>query len=124
MDTPWSNGLLAKIASRPFGKDQSVVAIHLILAGVGDDGSLCPGLLLFRQYRQKVHESGPGGSPSPSVGDYLTGCTTCTNAQRTPTGCTAFTKRQKRSSSTAGTRSGTLKREYCRNPTWDAPKVS
>ena len=41
-------------------KDQSVRATHLILAGVGDDGSLCPGLLLFRQYRQKVHESARG----------------------------------------------------------------
>ena len=49
-----------KIASRPFGSDQSVRAIHLILAGVGDDGSLCPGLLLFRHYRQKVHESARG----------------------------------------------------------------
>ena len=37
----------------------------------------------------------PGGSPCPSVGDYLTGCTTCTNAQGIPTGCTACTKRQK-----------------------------
>ena len=36
-----------------------------------------------------------GGSPCPSVGDYLTGCTTCTNTQGTPTGCTACTKRQK-----------------------------
>ena len=48
------------IASRPFGSDQSVRATHLILAGVGDDRSLCPGLLLFRQYRQKVHESAQG----------------------------------------------------------------
>ena len=36
-------------ASRPFGLDQSVRATHLILAG--------PGTLLFRQYRQKVHDS-------------------------------------------------------------------
>ena len=40
--------LLNKIASRSFGSDQSVRATHLILAGVGDDGSLCPGLVLFR----------------------------------------------------------------------------
>ena len=33
-------GLLAQI--------KSVRVTHLILAGVGDDGSLCPGLLLFR----------------------------------------------------------------------------
>ena len=30
----------------------------------------------------------------------------------------------KSSASSAGTRPGTLKREYCRNPTWEAPKVS
>ena len=52
-------------SARPYGLDQSVRATHLILAGVGDDGSLCPGLLLFRQYRQKVHESARGNPLVP-----------------------------------------------------------
>ena len=70
---------------------------HLILAGLGDDGSFCLGLLLFANLGKKFR-IGPGGSPCPSVGDYLTECTACTNAKQ--------------------------KQEYCRNPTWDAPKVS
>ena len=86
----WS---IVKIASRP----KCVCVTHLILTGLGDDGSLCPGLLLFANLGKKFRIS-PGGSPCPSVGDYLTGCTACTNAKK--------------------------KREYCRNPSWDAPKVS
>ena len=79
-------------ASRPFGLDQSVRVTHLILAGLGDDGFLCPGLQLFVNLGKKFR-IGPGGSPCPSVGDYLKGCTACTNAKK--------------------------KREYCRNLTCD-----
>ena len=79
-------------ASWPFGLDQSVRVTHLILAGLGDDGSLCPGLLLFANLGKKFR-IGLGGSPCPSVGDYLTGCTAGTNAKK--------------------------KQEYCRNSTCD-----
>ena len=50
-----------------------------------------------------------GGSPCPSEGGALTGCTACTNAKGTLTGCTACMGHQ-RSGSTAGTRPGTLPR--------------
>ena len=58
---------------------------------------LMSGPTAFCQSRQKFRV-GRGGSPCPSVGDYLPGCTACTNSKK--------------------------KREYFRNPTWDAPKVS
>ena len=96
-----------RLFSWPFDSDESVRITHLNLAGVGDDGFLCLGLLLFRQ----KFRSSPGESPCPLVGGYLIGCTACTNAQGNPTGCTACTNAKK-------------KREYSRNPTWDPPKVS
>ena len=91
------------IASRPFGSDQSVRVTYLNSAGLGEDGSLCLGLLLFHQPRQKV-QNRPGGNPLVPQWEV-------TNAQGTPTGCTACTNAKK-------------EREYSRNPTWDPPKVS
>ena len=116
--------LRGKIASRPFGKDQSVRATHLIIAGVGDDGSLCPGLLLFRQYRQKVHESARGGIPLSLSGRLPNWVYYMYKSPRDPNWMYCMYKTPKSSTSTAGTRPGTVKREYCRIPTWDAPKVS
>ena len=80
-----------------------------------------PAWLLFA-YSGKSTAVGQGGSPCPSVGGALTGCTACTNARGTLTGCTVCMKRQ-RSGSTAGTQPRTLtKWETVGNPTWDLPR--
>ena len=66
----------------------------------------------------------PGGIPLSLSGRLPNWVYYMYKRPRDPNWMYCMYKTPKSSASTAGTRPGTLKREYCRNPTWDAPKVS